>query len=181
MVKLTISAGRSDEKTVFNIQSNGVVKPLDAESKVVFMVDSLVKEVSGGTKSQQQRKRKQLRKLMQVSSSVLGLMVGMTSPVSANSLLTTNSTVEPITVDKIFEFGQTLAVLSVSAGIALSMVLLAIAGMYRMLRKQREAQEWTSDIIKGLVQVLISIPIVYILYVLAQALFSSLPGLSGLF
>ncbi|MNP86984.1 hypothetical protein D3C76_1875650 [compost metagenome] len=50
-----------------------------------------------------------------------------------------------------------------------------------MFRKRDIATEWTTDIVKGLVQVLIAIPVTYVLYFLAQILFSHLTVIKALF
>jgi ABC-type amino acid transport system permease subunit len=65
--------------------------------------------------------------------------------------------------------------ISVGAGIILAAILLVLAGMSRMFGKKmrKDATEWTVDIIKGLTQVLISVPIVFVIYYLATLIFKS--------
>ncbi len=148
------------------------------EDKVLFLSGILTKEVNQGTEKQQLRNVKKMKKLYRNFLLILG-GVGIPSHVSASPL---NKTInEPITPELISEFGMTVALITVSIGVALSMTLLSVAGMYRMFRKQKEATAWTNDIIRGLVQILIAIPTVYILYYMAQLLFKNLGTLSGLF
>ncbi len=147
------------------------------EDKVLFLSGILAKEVREGTEKQQLRNVKKMKKLYRNFLLILG-GVGIPSHVSASPL---NQTInEPITPELISTWGMNLALITVSIGVAISMTLLTIAGMYRMFRKRRESIEWTNDIIRGLVQTLIAIPTVYILYYLSQLLFKNLGTLSGL-
>ncbi|MCA1021619.1 hypothetical protein [Halobacillus litoralis] len=80
--------------------------------------------------------------------------------------------------EKITSLGIQAATLCVGASVAISSILLSVAGVYRMLRKKKEAAEWTTDIIKGLVQSLVAIPTVYLLYYVATTLFKNVEGLT---
>jgi hypothetical protein len=68
-----------------------------------------------------------------------------------------------------------LQILKISVGTAvlLSMILLVGAGVMRMFRKKKEATEWTTDIVKGLIQILIAVPIVFLIYFVVNLLFSN--------
>lgn len=66
-----------------------------------------------------------------------------------------------------------LLVISVGTAVILSMILLVGAAVMKMFRKKKEANEWTVDIIKGLIQVLVAVPIVFLIYYVANMLFSS--------
>lgn len=63
------------------------------------------------------------------------------------------------------------AKLLVAVGVGSSGVLLSAAGLYRMIRKDKESRDWTTDIIKGLVQVLLAGPTVMLLVYIATLLF----------
>lgn len=148
------------------------------ENKVLFMGETLFKEVMNEEQGKRLKKIKKLKKIMRISVSILATAMTMAPKVFAATELTAQAAITPA---QIMVWGKTIALISVSAGIGLSMTMFAVAGIYRMFRKRREATEWTSDIIVGLVQVLIAIPSVYVLYFLAHFLFSHLTVLSPLF
>lgn len=154
------------------------------EDNVLFIASTLQKEVIKGTTGQQRKKIKQLKKLLKGFVVVMGAGIQATPKAFAAAPLTgatTSAAANQITPAMVMSWGLNLALISVSVGVALSMTLLTLAGIYRMMRKRKEAQEWTTDVIKGLVQVLVAVPVVYLLFYLAQTVFKSLPILNGLF
>ncbi|AYJ74197.1 hypothetical protein BSP15_180 [Bacillus phage BSP15] len=154
------------------------------EDDVLFIANTLQKEVIEGTTGQQRKKIKKLKKLLKGFVVVMGAGIQATPKAFAAAPLTgatTSAAANQITPAMVMSWGLNLALISVSVGVALSMTLLTLAGIYRMMRKRKEAQEWTTDVIKGLVQVLVAVPVVYLLFYLAQTVFKSLPILSGLF
>jgi hypothetical protein len=177
MLNLTISARELDPVVTYNPFEKVMVNHNDNEKRVLFLAKNLQKEVMQGTERQQLKNIKKLKKLIRVSLSVLAAGFGM----SPKALAATAAAADPVTPAVVMGWGLKVALISVSAGVAMSMTLLSAAGIYRMLRKREAAVEWTADIVRGLVQVLISVPVVYLLYYLAQILFKHLPTLSGLF
>lgn len=154
------------------------------EDNVLFIASTLQKEVIKGTTEQQRKKIKQLKKLLKGFVVVIGAGIQATPKAFAAAPLTgatTTAAANQITPAMVMSWGLNLALISVSVGVALSMTLLTLAGIYRMMRKRKEAEEWSVDVIKGLVQVLVAVPVVYLLFYLAQTVFKSLPILSGLF
>lgn len=148
-----------------------------------FIVENLIKEVKSGTSQQQRQKIKQLKSLFRKFVSILGGAAAIApkatfaagTGMSAGALAGTT-----ITPQIVMHWGITLSLITVAVGVALSGSLLAVAGIYRMFRKRDVAQEWTTDIVKGLVQVLVAVPVVYTIFQLSQLLFKNLPVLSGL-
>lgn len=65
-----------------------------------------------------------------------------------------------------------LLVISVGFAVTLAMILLVGAGVMKMFRQKKEADAWTVDIIKGLIQVLVAVPVVFLIYYIAISLFS---------
>ncbi|AGY47450.1 hypothetical protein Grass_185 [Bacillus phage Grass] len=154
------------------------------EDDVLFIANTLQKEVIEGTTGQQRKKIKKLKKLLKGFVVVMGAGIQATPKAFAAAPLTgatTTVAANQITPALVMKWGLNLALISVSVGVALSMTLLTLAGIYRMMRKRKEAEEWSVDVIKGLVQVLVAVPVVYLLFYLAQTVFKSLPILSGLF
>ncbi|WZK93438.1 hypothetical protein [Bacillus phage BvP] len=177
--KLTISARELSPTVTYRPFTKVKVNNKSMEEKALFLVKNLREEVMKGTESQQRKKIKQMKRLLKLSLSVLGVMVGATPKSFAVTAAATAT--NPVTPAIVMQWGLTVAMISVSVGVALSMSLLTLAGVYRMMRKRKEAEQWTTDIIRGLVQVLVSIPVVYLLFYLAQVVFKSLPILNGLF
>lgn len=60
----------------------------------------------------------------------------------------------------------------VAVAVVLCIGMLIAAGVLRALRKRKEASEWTVDIVKGLTQIILSAPLVFLIYFVATMLFS---------
>jgi vacuolar-type H+-ATPase subunit I/STV1 len=153
---------------------------------VTFLAQRLTEEVTKGTAIQQQKNLKRLKKLYKGFVLLLGVRAVITPLTASASTTSTSTTVAGLTAQSLtpalaLHWGLTVSLMVVALGIAVSSSLLAIAGIYRMFRKREEATEWTTDIVKGLVQVLIAVPVTYLLFYLAQVVFKSLGVLSGLF
>ena len=148
----------------------------EIEDKMLFLAETLKQEVLEG--GHQIKKIRQLKKLFRKFAVVFGVKVGMASPAFAATVAT--GAAQTITPAIILHWGIMLALITVSIGVAISMSMLAIAGIYRMFRRRDEATEWSVDIVKGLVQVLVAVPIVYVVFTVAQHMFKALPALSGL-
>ncbi|WP_341323435.1 hypothetical protein NSQ62_08150 [Solibacillus sp. FSL H8-0523] len=160
---------------------------------MVFLVETLKTEVMDGTPKQQRNNLKQLKRLLVKFASLLipigigsglGMIIMSPHTVAASSLMTlkpTTTTTPQITPSSIMDWGLQIALIVVSLGVALAISLFAIAGIYRMItRNRKETVEWNTDILKGLTQVLVSIPLIYALFQLAQFVFKNLPFLDGL-
>lgn len=186
---LTISAKDFNQnlksKTQKIILNNGVDRHKNIKENIDFLAQQIREEVISGELSQQKKKIRKLKKIYKKFVLILGVAVVTTPiPVFAETQETPSS-IElgangEITPNVIMEWGLKIALMTVAVGVAISGALLAIAGVYRMLRKRREAQEWTADIILGLVQVLIAVPTVYALFHLAQVVFQNIPLINEL-
>lgn len=177
-IAINFKPKESNPLVKYNVSSTEVKQSVN--KKVHFLAQRLQEEVMLGNPSQLETNINKLKKMHKK----FVLILGATAIVSlqTNPLLAQAQQVSTeITPDTVMDWGQTIALIVVAIGIALAAPLLAAAGMYRMLRKRKEAEEWTTDIIKGLVQVLIAIPVVYSLFYLAQTLFKNLPALGSPF
>lgn len=141
------------------------------EAKSVFMVNKLVEEVMQEVDGKRIKKVRKLKKLLKVSMSVLGVSLNTAPKAFAATATLTSSALTP---GMIFQYGLVVAGIAVAVGVVVAMTMLAVAGIYRMFRKKQEADAWSQDILRGLVQVLISVPSVYLLYFLAKLLFANL-------
>lgn len=166
-----------------NIKDVKIKSNSDISEGVLFLARNLKEEVLNGTKKEQKKNVKQLRKLLAQFTMIAVVGLATTQPLiaEANGFMTTTSDITStpeITPSTVMNWGLTIALIVVSVGVALSISLLAIAGIYLMItRKRQKTQEWTTDIIRGLVQVLISIPLVYGIFQLSQIVFRNLPFL----
>jgi len=159
---------------------------------VLFLAETLKEEVLHGTQKQQKKNLKQLKKILIKFVTIAAITgVGMsfgiltTEPLtaSASSLIATAGaeTATEITPDTIMDWALKIALLVVAVGVGLSMSMFAVVGIYLMItRKRKEAMDWNSDIIKGVIQTLVAIPLIYALFQLSQIVFKNLPFLDGL-
>lgn len=124
------------------------------------------------------RNIQKIKKIMKTMATVTGVSLSMGTRAFASGLSGATPILNPITPGVIIEYGLQLAFISISVAVGLAMVLLTVSGMLRMLRRKQEASEMSNDVVKGLVQVLISIPSVYLIYKIASYLFRNLNFLS---
>lgn len=129
-------------------------------------------------------REKNLNKLKAVG--LLPLLIGLPKTTFASELMevSTDQTLDPSTIlsaEAIMEWGTKIAMGSVALGVSASMVFLSLAGILRMIRRRESSQEWRRDIINGLIQVLVAVPITFSLWHLATTLFANLNILEGLF
>lgn len=82
------------------------------------------------------------------------------------------------------EISELLMEIIFSAGalaVALAILCLIIAGVYRMIGQREKAQRWSIDVIHGLGQVLLAPIAILILVTLASLVFRNVPGLERFF
>lgn len=145
----------------------------EANESINFHIPTLLKEVSQSTRKQKKQYRKIIASFLATVSSTLLL----SSKSMANTNLQSQSipvTKLPTTVDvppELMEIMSTLLVISTSLAVFICIGMLILAGLLRTMKKRKEATEWTSDIIKGLVQVIVAAPLVFLIYYVASSLF----------
>lgn len=149
------------------------------EERVGFLAEALYEEVMDTNSPVVIRKKTKLvKKFLKTSTSVLGSLAAI-APKATLAATTTeiaaHATMNSLTPHMVLQYGLTLAGISVAAGVSLAMIMLAVAGMWSMFRKRQQAQEWSQDVVRGLVQVLVTVPVVTLLYLLAEILFIHLP------
>lgn len=94
------------------------------------------------------------------------------TPVNQSTQIVTSL---PSTVGIPAELAQFLTgglVSMVAIAVVVCIGMLIAAGVLRALRKRKEASEWTVDIVKGLTQVILAAPLVFLIYFIATTLFS---------
>ncbi|PLR99625.1 hypothetical protein [Bacillus sp. T33-2] len=96
----------------------------------------------------------------------------LTSKSMANQLATTptqqvaNTGLPPDLIEPIMD----LIKLALGGSILLTVLLLIAAGVMRQFRKKKEAAEWTTDIIKGFIQIIIATPLIFLMYYIVTKL-----------
>lgn len=141
---------------------------------VNFHIPTLLKEV----KKLPKRKRKEYQTIAKsfLATATTFLMLPLRSMAESSApTLQTGATVLPQTATgmppELLELLLTLLKISVGTGIVLAAILLAANGIGKMFRINGMTQ-WAKDIIRGLVQVLVAVPVVFLIYYVANLLFS---------
>lgn len=143
----------------YEIGKTKEVKPLET-----FMtnIQKEVKEVS-------KKNRKQAIKILKAT-----YIAGMITLTIANPTLAATTTVlDPSIMKEFIAVMKFVVICSIVVSSALAMLLMMAAGAYRMLRKQKEATAWTTDIIKGYIQCLVAVPLIGLLLYTAVKLFKN--------
>lgn len=160
--------------TLVNYQLSNPI--LIEKDSVNFHIPTLIKEVKQLPKS----KLHQYKKITQTFIATMTNFI-MVSPLRsmANTSIptgqmgTTNLPQSAIGMPpELLELLLKLLVIAVGTAVILAAILLVGAGVMKMLRKKKEANEWTIDIIKGLIQILVAVPVVFLIYYVSNLLFS---------
>lgn len=141
----------------------------EEQSKTDFLMKELKKEVKNLDEKGKKIILKTLKLMYLTSTSTLGVMAISTSQVFAQSSLDAAF----IPKSEILEIFAYLTGITALIGVGASILLLQSAGIYRMFKKKKESIEWTSDILKGLTQVIASPILVGVIAVLAYMLFGN--------
>lgn len=139
-----------------------------ADNTINFPIKILVEEVKSLTHKQKKQYSKILKSFVAVSMSFLAL----SSKSMAATLQTTPTpqvTTTGLPPDLIQPIMQLIG-MAIGGSLLLTVILLIIAGTYRQFRKKKESAEWTTDIIKGFVQVLIATPLIFLMYYVVNLL-----------
>src|SRR5690625_1314896 len=143
---LTISAKESSKGVNVNKQRFFINKE---EENLDFLTRKLRKEVMDGTKSEQIKKLKTLQKIQIRWLLILGGMATIIPKrISAQTEVDQTDIKEEmailndsiaLTPNLVMEWGLKVAMMAVAIGVAISGALLAMAGVFRMIRKRQEA------------------------------------------
>ena len=157
-IKVRIS-GR-DSTTSPNNHMEFYVHSTSVKEKVTFFLQNIEKEVINLPKTKQKKLKKTLFAAYQTCLSLI-LFV---KPAAATSHTLDTKLIPTDLLDTILQ----LEILAVVLGVALANITFVGAGIYRILRKEKISREWSVDIIKGLVQILIApVFITTIIYIIS--------------
>jgi hypothetical protein len=141
-------------------------------NQINFHIPTLVEEV----KKLPKKKIKEYKRIVQTFLTTASSFMALPLKSMANTLPSTGATTLPTHAEgippELLELLLKLLVISVGSAVVFAAILLVAAGVNRMLGKRKESSEWTIDIIKGLVQVMVSAPVVFLIYYVVSLLFS---------
>ena len=149
------------------------------EQSVNFHIQTLEEEV----KLLSKKERKQYQKIALSFVATLGSFMAFasksmaaTSPFPVSGQPTMGTTLPNVASTgippELMEIMTSVLVLMVAVSVVLCIGMLVAAGVLRALRKKKEATDWTVDIIKGLTQVILSAPIVFLIYYVSVKMFA---------
>jgi hypothetical protein len=146
-------------------------------NNVNFHIPTLIKEVKSFPKSRIKQYKKTIQTFLVTASSFLiqSPLKSMANTTAHTQQLGTTTLPDRATgiPPELFELLIKLLVIAVGSAVIFAAILLVGAGVMKMLRKRKEANEWTTDILKGLIQILVAVPVVFLLYYVANQLFST--------
>lgn len=132
-----------------------------------FQIQLYVEEVENLSNKQRKQFKKTHKAFISTTISFLSLSSrSMAQSLTQNPNIPTTG-LPPDLMQPIMELLQ----LSIKASLILAAILLVSAGVLRMFGKSEKAIAWVKDIIKGLVQILIATPIVFLIYYVVTLLF----------
>lgn len=137
---------------------------------VNFHLPILLKEVKQTPKKKLKKYKEAIAVFLTTASS---LIMSPLKSMANTSIPSTNLPKEAQGIPpELLELLLKLLVIIVGSSVILAAILLVMAGVMRMLRKRKEATDWTVDIVKGLIQILIAVPIVFLIYYVANLIFA---------
>ncbi|MMZ58763.1 hypothetical protein D1872_207540 [compost metagenome] len=132
-------------------------------------LETFMMEIEREVKNVNKKNRKVAIKILKAT-----YIAGMITLSIANpTLAATTTTLDPSIMKEFLQIMKFVVTCSIVASSALAALLIMAAGAYRMLRKQKEATAWTTDIIKGYIQCLVAVPLISLLLYTAIKLFKN--------
>lgn len=165
MNSVTVKFCVKNPKSYVNYHTSSIVINND---KVNFPMKINIEEVI----SLKKKERKQYKKIIQsfIGTSMSFLMLTSRSMAATSqttpSLPSGGIALPPDLMEPLMQ----LIGLAIGGSVVLSILLMIAAGTMRQFRKKKEAVEWTTDIIKGFMQILISVPLIFLIYYIATLL-----------
>lgn len=147
---------------------------------VNFHIPTLIEEVKLAPKKEMKKYKKVIVSFLATATGFMGLastsMANTIQPSTSIPSLTVPATSLPSEATGVPPELMQLMIMGLAIIIAIGVIactiMLVAAGLLRAVKKRKEAIEWTSDIIKGLIQILLAPSIVFLLYYVATKLLS---------
>lgn len=164
-MRLNLCVKSPDHLTNYNF-----VNPITLKQDIVNFHQKIIEEVIALPKRERKNVKKTIKSFLMTTMSFLSLSSKSMAETlnQANPLPATSVGIPP----ELLELMMSLLQITVAGGIILSVILLATAGIMKMMGKKRrkEAEDWTVDIIKGATQVILAAPVIFLIYYLASML-----------
>ena len=166
MMKLNLSAKKLNPSVNYH---NANKSYQINEVKEMKLTETFIQDIQKEVKAVNKKNRKVAIKILKAT-----YIAGMITLSIANpTLAATTTTLDPSVMKEFLDVMKFVVICSIVVSSALAMLLMMAAGAYRMLRKQKEATAWTTDIIKGYVQCLVAVPLISLLLYTAIKLFKN--------
>lgn len=117
------------------------------------------------------KKRKEYARILKTFISTTASFLMLSSRSMASTLTSAKPSVPttglpPDLIEPIME----LIRWALGGSVLLAVLLLIAAGALRMFRKKKEAADWTTDIIRGFIQILLATPVIFLMYYIVTLL-----------
>jgi hypothetical protein len=175
-ITLTLSARKFTPNVNYNqFDKLQINHKKNGSNQSVFTLQNLQEEVKYLNKQKRKKYLKIAKATLLTSVSIFMLVNPLLASAQVPQAITVGTAPDMIMPADVMKAGLYLIGITLAVAVILAIVLYQISGMYRMLRKSKEATEWESDIIKGFSQVLLAPVIVVTIAGLAYLLFAGLP------
>jgi ABC-type Fe3+ transport system permease subunit len=145
-------------------------------NNVNFHIQTLIEEVKKTPRKELKEYRKTIRAFL-ATLSVSFLISPLRSMATGLPTTAQTGTNLPNSAEglppELFDILIKLLVIAVASAVILAIILLVVAGVMKMFRKKKEANEWTVDIVKGVIQVITAPTVIFLIYFIAHLLFGS--------
>jgi hypothetical protein len=162
-MKLNLCGRELDQEVKYNVPHKAIRLNSSKKEENNFLTQDLKKEVKGLSLK---NKRKMLRICKLTTASISFFMLG--TPVFAQT-----PGADVIMPTDIMKIGMYLIGICAVASTILAIILGQFAGAYRMMRKKKEATEWTDDILRGYAQTILAPVIIITIALVAYLLFGN--------
>lgn len=132
----------------------------------INFIKNIVKEVKSLSRKQKKTYTKIVKSFIGTTISFLAL----SSRSMANTLNQPQIELTTALPQELLEPLMDMIKLALGGSLLLTILLLIASGVMRQFRKKKEASEWTTDIIKGFIQILIATPLIFLLYFIVTRL-----------
>jgi hypothetical protein len=188
MTSSAITVNLSAKKLEPNVEYNKF-KPINTkdENKLLinnqaFQLQNIQEEVKHLSKQQRRKYLKIAKATLLTSASILMLVNPLfasaqvpTAVMATASLVVGTPTPDMIMPEDVMKVGLYLIGITAVLALIISILFFQASGIYRMMRKSKEATEWQTDIIKGLATTIIAPVLMVLVAFMAYLLFQGLP------
>lgn len=166
---------------VRHMSFNGREAKRNKADQTLTFIEELTKEVTMQPKKIQQRFYAKLKKLSLLIIPILApVKIAHAQEMTGFPLLEKSQGIE-LLPPEIIDILKQLILAFGTVSVALAILFLMGAGVYRMIGNERKASEWSVNVIKGFGQVLLAPVIILILTTLTALIFKNVHGLNMFF